>query len=127
MARRALRSVSVSSCVAAGRPLLRSKRYVVLHSLLHAPNLADQVSEITALFDEVDCRTVDDENRSFRVVVKEPSIRFDEPFEIRLGDAPFEFAVAFAQPAQQYLRPRLQVNDESGAGTGSVSRPWTSL
>src|SRR5258706_12026423 len=92
---RASRPGSPSRSLFAGSyRLLRSKRYVVLHSLLHTPNLADQVSEVAALLDEINRRAVDHEKRSLCILMKERPVRLDQPFEILLRDAPLESPVA---------------------------------
>src|SRR6185295_4115614 len=70
--------------------LFGSKRYVVLHALLHAPNLVDQVREIAALLDEVDRRAVDHEKRRFRILMEELPVRLDQRLEVAWRDAPFE-------------------------------------
>jgi hypothetical protein len=73
--------------------LLRSKRYVMLHSLLHTPDLMDQVSQIAALLDEIDRRAVDHEKRRLCILMEEGPVRLDQPFEILLRDAPLEVPV----------------------------------
>src|SRR3989442_2456255 len=105
------RSVSIPARRGSGS-LPGSKRNVVLHPLSHGPDLLDQVGEVAAVLDEVDVRAVDDQERGLRVMVKVVPERLRQPLEILRGDAALEVAVALAEPAQQHLRPGLEVDDE---------------
>src|SRR5205814_7317664 len=112
--RRPMRPVSVRSIPARRGSgwLAGSKRNVVLYPLSHGPDLLDQVGEIAAVLDEVDVRAVDHQERGLRVAVKVVPERLRQPLQVLRGDAALEVPVALAEPAQQHLRPRLEIDDE---------------
>src|SRR5436189_1221508 len=113
--RRPMRPVSVRSNPRPSRVgvvLPGSKRNVVLHPLSHGPDLLDQVGEIAAVLDEVDVRAVDHQERGLRVTVKVVPERLRQPLQVLRGDAALEVPVALAEPAQQHLRPGLEIDDE---------------
>src|SRR4029450_242325 len=93
-----------------------SKRNVVLYPLFHAPDLPDQVGQIAAMFDEIDLRAVDHEQWGLRIVMKEGPEGFRQALQVLRGDAAFEVAIAFADPAQEHVGPRLEVDDEVRPG-----------
>src|SRR5262249_29486640 len=99
-----------------------SKRNVVLHPLSHAPDLLDQVGEVAAVLDEIDLRAVDHEKWGLRVVVEEVAKRLREPFEIFRSDRPFVVPIALLDPAQEHLRPGLEIDDQVGAGSLCVEQ-----
>src|SRR3989441_9954811 len=105
------RSVAIPARRGSGS-LPGSKRNVVLHPLSHGPDLLDQVGEIAAVLDEVDVRAVDHQERGLRVAVKVVPERLRQPLQVLRGDGAFEVPVALAEPAQQHLRPRLEIDDE---------------
>src|SRR5258705_301917 len=112
--RRPMRPVSVRSIPArrGSGSLAGSKRNVVLYPLSHGPDLLDQVGEIAAVLDEVDVRAVDHQERGLRVTVKVIPERLRQPLQVLRGDAALEVPVALAEPAQQHLRPGLEIDDE---------------
>src|SRR5438132_3147276 len=112
--RRPMRPVSVRSIPArrGSGSLAGSKRNVVLYPLSHGPDLLDQVGESAAVLDEVDVRAVDHQERGLRVTVKVVPERLRQPVQVLRGDAALEVPVALAEPAQQHLRPRLEIDDE---------------
>src|SRR3989441_13047991 len=105
------RSVAIPARRGSGS-LPGSKRNVVLHPLSHGPDLLDQVGEIAAVLDEVDVRAVDHQERGLRVTVKVVPERLRQPLQVLRGDAALEVPVALAEPAQQHLRPGLEIDDE---------------
>src|SRR5438067_6188679 len=116
--RRPMRPVSVRSIPARRGSgwLAGSKRNVVLYPLSHGPDLLDQVGEIAAVLDEVDVRAVDHQERGLRVTVKVVPERLRQPLQVLRGDAALEVPVALAEPAQQHLRPGLEIDDEVRPG-----------
>src|SRR4029450_9224092 len=93
-----------------------SKRNVVLYPLFHAPDFPNQVGQISAVFDEVDLRAVDHEQRGLRIVMKEGPERFRQALQVLRGDAAFEVTISLADPAHQDVGPRLEVDDQIGPG-----------
>src|SRR2546428_7549356 len=105
------RSVSIPARRGSGS-LPGSKRNVVLYPPSHGPDLLDQVGEIAAVLDEIDVRAVDHQERGLRVTVKVVPERLRQPLQVLRGDAALEVAVTLAEPAQQHLRPGLEIDDE---------------
>src|SRR5262245_3614032 len=93
-----------------------STRNVVLYPLFHAPDFPDQVGQISAVFDEVDLRAVDHEQRGLRIVMKEGPEGFRQALQVLRGDAAFEVTITLADPAHQDVCPRLEVDDQVGPG-----------
>src|SRR5947199_10780183 len=89
-----------------------AKRNVVLHALSTCAVLLDQVGEIAGVLDEVDVRAVDHQERGLRVAVKVVPERLRQPLQVLRRDGALEVPVALAEPAQQHLRPRLEIDDE---------------
>src|SRR5262249_26950180 len=65
---------------------------VVMRSLSHLSNHRDEVFEIFLVFDEVDIRGVDHQERRLVVVEEVLVVRLDHLFEVRRGDFPLEFS-----------------------------------
>src|SRR5262249_26998552 len=93
-----------------------SKRNVVLYPLFHAPDFPDQVGQISAVFDEVDLRAVDHEQRGLRIMMKEGPEGFRQALQVLRGDAAFEVTITLADPAHQDVGPRLEVDDQVRPG-----------